>query len=277
MSVNKFKIRIGDFDKDNNLKIPLSLDFSSADQLEVVNKEFISVETEKAINPIIDYDKVRFTPIKANQVDLVKDLKINLNFLNSSGSYNNITHYSDIGFTDDDIKFKKNKFLNSFLKLSFYDSDAPTNQNLVSIVTIFSKVTQSDVKPLSVVGGGLPNNANKFIVRYLLNNPVTTPEGFAEGFYLYHFKSDLETPDNGINLYMRAEFNNAATGKITKFITTNELLNINSLIKKLHTKYLLTRDTTGYFYSLDPSYNNATNITETGTGVTLDLFEIRVE
>jgi hypothetical protein len=281
MSVKKYKIRTGNFDKDNNIKIPIELDFNSVDQSEVVNRDFISIEVEKSINPILDYDKVRFTPIKMDG-DLVKDLIIKMNFLSEDGSYMTPTYYSDLGFSDDDIRFKKNKFLNSFLKFSFYDSDVTTNQNLISITTIYSKVTLVDTVDLfdssgdPITGGGLPLNANEFQVRHILNNPITQPQGFAEGFYIYHFRSDLEA-SNPTELYMRAEFNNAANGKTTKFIATDELLDINYLIGKLHIKYLLTRDATGYYYTLDTSYNDSTNITESGTGVILDLYEIRVE
>jgi len=309
MSINKYKIRLVDFESDDNVKIPLSLDFNSVDQAEVVNRDFIAVETEKSINPIVDYEKVRFTP-KLSDGTIIKDLTFNLNFLSKSTSlsrktflgtrflflrdfrsltrrissrgYLSPTYYSDLGFIDDDIKFQKNKFKNSFLRLSFYDSDIPTSQNLVSMVTIFSRITVNDIVDLvdnsgnPQTGGGLPKNADKIVVKYILNNPITKPEGFAEGFYVYHFKSDVAIGQPHA-LYMRAEFNNAATGEITKFITTSELLNINSVIKKLHTKYLLTRDSTGFYYTLDPTYNSAVNIQESGSGVRLNLYEIQVQ
>ena len=303
MSANKYTIRImnsvddafGTSKTDQRLvsinkfiKIPVMLDFNSVDQAEVVNREFISHEVEKSINPIVDYEKTRFSPTFMNGV-LIDKLTIKLNFLNSSGTYTTPTYYSDIGFDDNDIKFQKNKFKNSFLKLSFYDSDKPTNQNLVSRMTIFSRLHQDDLIELVdgngniSVGGGLPKNANKITVRYKLENPITSPEGFAEGFYIYHFKSEADgysktsTDEGRNNLFMRAEFHNAATGKITKFITTNSLLNINELIKKLHVKYLLRRDATGYYYALSTNYNSADNITELSNGVNLDLYEIRVE
>ena len=281
MSANKYQIRLGNFGSNDNIKIPLSLDFTSVDQAEVVNRDFVSVETEKAINPIIDYEKVRFLPTLTNG-NLIKNITYSLNFLNENGSYPSLSHYSDIGFLDDDIKFRKNKFKNSFLRLSFYDSDIPTSQNLVSMITIFSRITVDDILPLTDSsgnpqnGGGLPKNANQILVRYKLDNPITTPQGFAEGFYLYHFKSDVAIGEDH-ELYMRAEFNNAATGKVTRLITTNELLDINSVIKKLHVKYLLSRDATGFFYTIDPTYNNAANIIESGSGVKVNLYEIRVD
>lgn len=311
MSVNKYTIRVRDFGDntigtnktdqqlinfDKYIKIPVSLDFNSVDQAEIVNRDFVSHEVEKSINPIIDYEKTRFTPTLMNG-DLINKLTIKLNFLNSSGTYITPTYYSDMNFDDNDILFQKNRFKNSFLKLSFYDSDKPTNQNLVSIMTIFSRLAGEDLRPLVdgsgniLVGGGLPRNANEIPVRFILENPISTPEGFAEGFYIYHYKTNIDnttrtlvqntkssipTNEKRGSLYMRAEFNNAATGKITNFITTSSLLDINDLIKKLHVKYLLKRNATGYYYSLSTNYNGADNITE-GTGVILDLYEIRVE
>lgn len=280
MSVNKYKIRLVDLETNNDLKIPLALDFNSVDQAEIVNRDFISVETEKSINPIVDYEKVRFTPRLSNDV-LIEDLKFKLNFL-VNGSYPSTTYYSDIGFTDDDLKFQKNRFKNTFLRLSFYDSDVPTNQNLISYITIYSKIMFDDIVDFTdstgkiQAGGGLPDRASKIGVRYVVNNPITKPEGFAEGFYVYYFKSGVNS-SVPTALYMKAEFNNAATGKTTKFITTNELLDINSVIKKLHVKYLLTRDATGYYYSIDKTYNNAANITEGPAKIDVNLYEIRVQ
>lgn len=282
MSV-KYKIRLDNITKNKFLKIPLSLDFSSVDQSEVVNREFVEDEVEKSINPIIDYEQVRYLPLLSNG-DKVKDLVYKLSFLNSSGTLVQPSTYSDIGIGDDDIKFKKNRFTKSFLRLSFYDSDMPTNQNLVSNITIFPRLTIDDTAPIvdangtpNPFGGGLPLPANVLPVRFILKNPVTEPEGFAEGFNLYYFKSGLKVNALPLKLYMSAVFNNAATGKTTKFMATDETLPINELINKLHVRYLLTRDGTGYYYTIDKTYNNAMNIIENGTNLTVNLFEIKVQ
>lgn len=276
MCANKLKLKLSNT---NLIKIPFSLDFNQIGQSDVINEGFVTNEVDNSINPIIDYEKVRFEPKKMDG-SIVNDITIRLNFLNNS-EYKIPTYYSDIGFVNDDIIYRKNKFTNSFLKLSFYDSDIPTSQNLISIITIFSKLNLGDLRPLilngeNVVGGGLPFNADEIAVNYILNNPITKPTGFAEGFNLYHFRSDLEGTNHS-EIFMRAEFNNAATGKKTKFITTDELLDINSLIKKLHTRYLLTRDNTGYYYTIDGTYNNSVNVNEHGDAVYLDLYEIRVK
>ena len=53
------------------------------------------------------------------------------NFVNSS----NLIGY--LGFTDDDIYNQKNRVKQSFIRLSFYDSDNPLTQNLLYYSTIF--------------------------------------------------------------------------------------------------------------------------------------------
>jgi len=285
----KFKLRIGDT---QFVKIPISLDMNTIDQAEVVNRDFVTNEVEKAINPIIDYEKTRFTPITSIGKS-VKDLTINIHLLDANGDPITNTTYADVGFVDDDIKYNKNRFLNTFIRLNFYDYSATTNQNLVSQITIFSRVTENEINPLidgetgiPVVGGGLPIPVNEFPIRYILNNPIISPKGFAEGFYIYHYKNDAFTDENGEpiykELYMRAEFNNAATGTSTKLMASNRSdLSINELVSKLHTRYLLTRDSTGYHYTIDTEYNigsgEVTNITEnSGNDVTIDLYQIKV-
>jgi hypothetical protein len=283
MSVNKYKIRLGTLQDDFKIKIPVNLDFASVGQSEVVNRDFVEVEVEKSINPIIDYERARFIPTDASG-NLIKDIIYKLSFLDGNGSLITPTHYSDIDITDDDIRFNKNRFKKSFLRLRFYDSDKPTNQNLITFITIFPKLTIDDLNPMidgqgnQLPLGGLPLPANQLPVRFILKDPIREPEGFHEGYHLYYFKNELNKNDVLPKyLYMRAEFNNASNGKITNFITTTDTLPVNELIGKLHTRYALTRTNVGYFYSVDQTYNGGENITLNGTNLTVNLYEIKVQ
>jgi len=282
MPVNKYKIRLGNLDENALFKIPVNLEFASVDQSEVVNRDFVETEVEKSINPIVDYETTRFVPL-SSQGNRIKDVKYKPTFLNSNGLLSE-TFYSNIGFSNDDIRFQKNRFKQSFLRLSFYDSDIPTDQNLVTVITIFCKLYSGDLRPIIDANGtpsplpGVPETASNIPVRFELTDPILQQSGFHEGFHLYYFKNELKK--NNIlpkELFMRADFNNAATGKTTRFITTSETLPINELIGKLHTRYLLTRTDTGYFYSIDPLYNNATNVIEEDTRLTVNLYEIKVQ
>jgi len=279
MSVRKYKLNIGKGSGPKNIKIPLNLDYNSAGQSEAVNDNFVKDEVENSINPIIDYEQTKYKP-KSSNGTLINDLRYNLIFLDEDKTLlEPKTFYSDIGFIDDDIKFRKNRFKKSFLSLNFYDSDKLTNQNLVSIITLFSKVYATDlVDDSSPSGGGIPKPANSIPIRFILDDPELKPKGNNEGFNIYHSKSGLLKNDAiPEELYMRAEYNNASTGKTNRFITTTETLPINKLVDKMHVRYLLTRGETGYYYSVDPNYNNAENIVENGSNLEVNLYEIKVQ
>lgn len=282
----KYKLRVDQIaSSGSTINIPLDMKFITIDQAEVVEKDFVDIEVEKAINPIIDYEKTRFVLTNTNNV-ILDNISYELNFINN-GNLLSQTNYSDIGFNYDDIKYRKNGFVKSFLRLNFYDNDIPTNQRLISFLTIFSKITNKDIIPIGSPNAGLPIGVNLLPVRFILSNPIKDPNGFAEGFYLYHYKDEvLETLPK--ELFMRAEFNNAKTGKRTTFTTVNSPQTVDNVINKLHTKYILKRDVTGYYYEIDNNYS--TNIIYTsdvdgdgnGIGGTIDgglkvkLYEIQV-
>lgn len=284
MSVRKYKLNIGNSGP-KNIKIPLNLDYNSVGQSEAVNAEFVKDEVENSINPIIDYEQTKYKP-KLSDGTLVNDLRYNLIFLD--GNKNLLepkTFYSDIGFNDDDIKFRKNRFKKSFLRLNFYDSDRLTNQNLVSIITLFNKIYTTDLIDYNVgssnespIGGGTPKPASSIPVRFILDDPMLKPKGNNEGFNIYYNKSIVKKNDAiPKELYMRAEYNNASTGESSRFITTTETLPINELVNKIHVRYLLTRDETGYYYTIDSNYKNANNIIENGNNLEVNLYEIKVQ
>ena len=106
------------------------------------------------------------------------------------------------GFSDDDLRYRKNKLTKSFLQLSFYDSDIVTDQRLVASMSINPNITSTDIQPNST----LYPVADKQL-EFRLRNPLTDDEAFGEGFFVYYFKDevDINLPEF---LYMRATFNN---------------------------------------------------------------------
>lgn len=282
----KYKLRVDQvINSGSTINIPINMTFSTIDQAEVIEKDFINIEVEKAINPIIDHEKARFVLANANNV-IMDNISYELNFL-KNGSIPPQTVYSDLGFNYDDLKYRKNSFIKSFLRLNFYDNDVPTNQRLISFLTIYCKITNKDIIPIGSPNAGLPKGVNILPVRFILSNPIKDPSGFAEGFYLYHYKDEVinSLPKE---LYMRSEFNNAKTGKRTSFITIDTAQTVDDVVDKLHTKYILKRDNTGYYYQIDNTYS--TNVFYTsdvdgdgnGAGGTIDggikvkLYEIQV-
>jgi len=263
--------------------IPIDMDFQLVDQGETIERQFVEVEKEKAINPIIDYEKVRFTP--KDGTFLTRSVIYNVKFWNeNTANYYNTpapTTYADIGFIDDDLRFRKNSLIKSVLTLEFYDSPIVTDQNLISVIYINPDIRLADINLNSQVTPA----SNKATI-FSLGNPLNYNEKFGEGFFIYHFKDevDITLPKD---LYMRASFNNAKTGQRTNLMTvpfdaTLPLINqlhIDDLQGVLHTKYTLIRTNTGYYYELDDIQSNVTSVNLINPPInayTIDLYEIKV-
>lgn len=271
----KYQIRISDLTgvTDTMINIPINLTPQMTDQAELVKRKFIDVEVEKSINPILDYEKARFTPIyfptpsNTTIYQLVQNITYNVRFLGSAGFPTSQTMYSEIGMSNDDIRFGKKRYENSFLNLSFYDSDKSSTQRLISYINVFPRLMA-----MNIGTNGLPNPANQIPVTFILSNPIKNPAGFAEGYYIYNYKDEVSA-DLPKEIYMRARFNNASTGIITNMMTEGVPYFIDELVNKLYTKYVLYRNNTGYFYAIDETYSN--NVSLVGNDLTINLYEIQ--
>lgn len=278
MRVNKYKINVKDLtDSGSTINLPIKMSFIPIDQSEIVERDFVEKEIEDSINVINDYEKVRFIPVDSLNNQL-KSITYSVNLL-SGTTFPTTTMYSHAGFDYDDVKFSKNSFKRSFLRLSFYDSDIPTNQNLISFMTLYTRLTVNDIKPLTsgglpVIGGGLPNSINQIPIRYRVEDPISNPDGIAEGYNIYHFKDEV-TSTIPKELFMRASWNNAKTGKSTALITDSTPQRINNLVSKLHVRYVLKRDNIGWWYEIDMNYSSPNNITLTSGEQTLQLYQIQ--
>lgn len=249
-----------------NINIPIGNNSGMVGQQEIIEKDFIDIEVKKAINDIFDYEKVKLIPIHDNTDGPLDNITYVVNLLDTtSTSFNKSLKWSDVSFTDDDLRFKKKSFTKSFLKLEFYDSDLVSNQNLVSVITLFPEFSNEDMS-----NGSIPQAVN-YPVSFKLGNTLADRNRNGEGFSLYHFKDEvLPTPLPPKNLYMKATFNNAKNGTSTGLMSSDiTTLSIDMLVRStenitpygsvknnLHTKYILSRDSTGYSYKIDRDYSN---------------------
>jgi hypothetical protein len=171
--------------KDTCINIQIDMTPHMGDQAELVNKVFVDVEVEKSINPILDYEKARFSPIffdGDNQQTDINNIIYDVRFLSASTFPSSPSFYSDIEISNDDIKFGKKRFENSFLNLSFYDTDRATDQRLLSFINVFPRLTSVNIQDGSDPTPGLPKPANTIPTIFTLSNPIKNPEGFAEGY-----------------------------------------------------------------------------------------------
>ena len=258
-----------------------------------VNDRFTKVEIKKAINPIDDMEKDVYTPVytEGNKLKNVGEIRFNLHFRQHRGddwtvekdslwngikpngqkmttsnndkwgffSYpnNKISSQSDLlsylGFTDSDVKYRKNKLKMSFLRLSFYDSMLPTNQNLLAYSTVFvdtgrlyGKYTRNFEYPvksysrldvddedgetkLNLTGSRVNREpywsssatdidaieAFRLSSQFIVKDKYSS-DSSSEGFYLYLWKSmTTKTPSD---IYMKVEFNHAGFGRTIPFM-----------------------------------------------------------
>ena len=282
MFVNKYTLNINNFNSgttEQYITVPLDTQFQIVDNDELINRVFVDTEVENAVNKILDYDRVRFMPLSPTN-DLVSSITYDLSLLDSNGQYT--TNYGSIGFQYDDVKFRKNSFSNSFLRLSFYDSNDPMVQNLVGFTTLFSKLKTIDL--VSAGNGsvaGVPKPINDIPINFTVENPIINRRGFAEGFHLYYYKDSLSIGQSKY-LYMKASFSNAKTGKSTNLMVKGNAQTVDKLVNELYVRLIITRTSTGYYYKFDDTYqgNNSTppntpnNVTFVGTGVNVKLYEV---
>lgn len=157
---------------------------------------------------------------------------------------------SYLGFKDTDVRFQKNKLSRSFIRIMFYDSMNPADQNLLYYSTIFidsgllfgkyikyienspyriidynGEVTNDLVgikvnrEPYGEQVNGLDLNG---IEELRLSSQLVVQDkyqskGSSDGFYLYLWKDN----DNGVtptDIYMKVEFNHAAYGRSIPFM-----------------------------------------------------------
>ncbi len=262
--------------------IPITLEYQLVDNAELVERLFVTKEIEKAVNPILDYDKVRFLPVNSASTG-TQFVTYSVNFLDEAKSMLTPTYYSNIGFEDFDIKAKKNSFKESYLNLSFYDTPNPLIQVLIGEIDLYSSLSIGDYYPIGTPPpniSGQVKPANEIPVRFILTNPLTKRDGTFEGYHLYAYKDEYTLNAPPKSLYMKATYMNAKTGKSINLMTESAIYPINQLINKLYTKYNLYRDITGFYYHVDTTYSNnvvyTPNLNSELVNLKIELYQIQV-
>ena len=151
-----------------------------------------------------------------------------------------------LDFNNNDIRYQKKKIKKSFLRLSFYDSMNPANQNMLGYSTtfldsgnLFSKyVRYFETDGYKMIGYdknnygiyNIDNNAKKGIrvdreysfdeehrlsSQFVVKNKNTSTAS-SEGFYLYLWKDNESVLPQ--DLYMKVEFNHAGYGRTMPFM-----------------------------------------------------------
>lgn len=190
------------------------------------------------------------------------------NFVNSS----NLIGY--LGFTDDDIYNQKNRVKQSFIRLSFYDSDNPLTQNLLYYSTIFfdsgdlfgkyvkrkAWLEEEDeeydhlITPV-VWSQTADTDACSAVTSQLMVNDEYDMTRSGEGFNLYLFRQDAPIENDPQDIYMKIEFNHAGIGRTVPLIywpkegNSPKKLTIENYLKNLYIKVRIALTEKGYVYT----------------------------
>ena len=189
-------------------------------------------------------------------------------FVNSS----NLIGY--LGFTDDDIYNQKNRVKQSFIRLSFYDSDNPLTQNLLYYSTIFfdsgdlfgkyvkrkawleEENEEYDHLITPVVWSPTADtDACSAVTSQLMVNDEYDMTRSGEGFNLYLFREDAPIENDPQDIYMKIEFNHAGIGRTVPLIywpkegDSPKKLTIENYLKNLYIKVRIALTEKGYVYT----------------------------
>ena len=195
-----------------NVRLPLTQSFSADTYQEHNLDDFVAREREKAINPIRELEKNVYFPasISDGAITPVSKIKFNLHFrkrgdnwnVMDRGSWNGVEYIetpefshdffsypsdkkseqSDLlmflGFTNNDVRYQKNKLKKSFIRLSFYDSTDETTQNLVAYHTIFYDAGKAFKKFAQNFDTADLYSANKELGRYYIISEDTENKSY---------------------------------------------------------------------------------------------------
>ena len=130
-----------------------------------------------------------------------------------------------LDFSDDDVRYQKEKIKRSFIRLSFYDSDNPLEQQLLGYSTIFLdsndlagkfyKNRQTN-KTFGVDTTGATEE-ERLSTQLTVKDKYNTKKS-SEGFYIYLFKNEVDEVNTEKTIYMKVEFNHAGKGKTLPFM-----------------------------------------------------------
>jgi hypothetical protein len=284
MIVDRRKILIGNIGSGTTIDISLKTNFFPVDNAELIEDKFVKDEIERAINPIVDYKKVIFKPAD-NNWNIINKFKINLNFYTPAGiNLGSPQHrgigaepgvYEDIKFTFDDIFCRTNRFINSFIRFSIFDTPNSGQNELLTFSDIF---TQVGTEQENQFGFTLP--INQCPITFILGDPVTQPEEIHEGFHIYWFKDLVDNaPNQEYEVYGVLQFNNALNGRIYELAASKQFdpnnLTISNLEGKggiLYLKIILKNDNGIYKYRFTPNTKqlqipSGVNLNPSGGGI----------
>ena len=285
MLINKITLNNLNSVDDGFINVPLSLDFSpEAQHFETIEDNFDIIKSDY-INSIIDYEKIKIYPCiyttgatNANHIKEINAIQFSLHFYLNDNWTSGSTKYHEIGFSSDDIIYRRKKLQRSFIRLSYFDSKDFKTQNLLYYSTIFidcDKLYSEYIKNGNTLNLSLDITSEN----PKLSNKIKTFEGFG----LYLFKNDLNKREEK-KIYLRIDFNNAMNGRTVLFTKklSNPLLTngytmqdlYNGMYFEISCKYDWDKNKYVACFDLDKENSEDSGVYEITSNIDLDDVKI---
>ena len=227
---------IGVFKKTDYWNVPIGFvqntDYAHLYQEERINTLFVEKIKKSVIPPVINMERVKYTPIirDEKEISIVCGITFNLHFRVRDNNWN-IVKYNDwctcnptntndvdfeksdslyyLGFTDGDVQYQKMKLKKSFIRLSFYSSNDPLSQSLLYYSTIFLDsgrlFGQFNKKRTELIGEGRiwsPNEAPKYVLEAAAQQGSDIR---IDSQITIHNEFDTTKSSEGFNMYLFAD------------------------------------------------------------------------
>ena len=185
------KYKLLNTSKKRTVKVQIEQDIFPVDNGELV-KDRVEKIAQNSINPIDDWEKTKYT-LKCEEKNNLSDnlnespgcYTINLNF-NHTEYPTTTTDWIEAGlFNQNDITFKSQRFVGSFIRLSYFTTPHRETQKLINYANI--QLEENNTAFLNIC----PNE---------------------QGSFLYHWKSERKLNITNNRVYMKVEFFSSATG-----------------------------------------------------------------
>lgn len=264
MNVNRIQLSKQKINTDF-VSIPLGQLFGNLDVTDAIKRDYLEVETEKAINRIIDYEVTKLIPSPRQGINISEfnelTFKVELNLNNA----NMPTFLADLGLEYDDILYKRNKFTKTFLRFEFFDSDNIKTQNKVMEHTMFLTMVDEYYETNGINNVlGKPKQPNMCELVFKAFDPTIKTNNVGEGFNIFTNMKYIGSQLQPKSLYCRISLNSAVTGFTHRLGISKQALDLPELYTKLHLKYSLYLGLDGkYRYTIqDPNFNLDTSSTK---------------
>ena len=207
---------------------------------DLVYNGLIQTTLNSVVPPFLDMEKVQFKPYfsyweaerlifnlhfrtreKDADGNYTIDWAINENGLwgrnNSSAISMSGDPIGDLNFTADDVYYQKEKLQRSFLRISFYDSPLPLNQQLLGYSTVFFDTGEMyNTYAKNMKGDNKEAALSSVTATFTITGNQDLTKS-SEGFYIYLFPSEIG--ETGMRrIWMRVDFNHAGYGRTIPFI-----------------------------------------------------------